>query len=106
MWHNNATQKAIDTTNACGGRHWGIIGVCIKGNQNENIQLAVTPLVVNLPDGTVVRSMHKCDYEITGLPTLLEAHIIPDLTVASLIRICVLCKAGCVVIFRVVGSYT
>jgi hypothetical protein len=65
----------------------------------KNICPAVMPLVINLPDGTVVRSTHIYDYEIPGLPTLLEAHIVPDLTVASLIGIRVLCKAGCVVIF-------
>ena len=43
--------------------------------------------------------MHICDYEIPGLPMLLEAHIVPDLTVASHIGIHVLCKAGCVEIF-------
>jgi hypothetical protein len=57
------------------------------------------PLIINLPDGTVVRSTHVCDYEIPGLSTLLEVHIVPELTLASLIGIPVLCKAGCVVIF-------
>ncbi len=57
------------------------------------------PLVVNLPDGTVVRSTHVCDYEIPRLPTLLEAYVVPDLTVALLIGIRALCKAGCAVIF-------
>ncbi len=71
----------------------------LKGAKVKNIRSAVTPLVVNLPDGTVVQLTHVCDYEIPGLPTLLKAHIVPDLTVASLISIRVLCKAGCVVIF-------
>jgi hypothetical protein len=71
----------------------------LKGRKMKNIRPAVTPLVVNLPDGIVVRSTHICDYEIPRLPTLLEAHIVPDLTVASLIGIRVLCKAGCIVIF-------
>jgi hypothetical protein len=71
----------------------------LKGTKMKNIRSAVTLLVVNLLDGTVMRSMHVCDYEIPGLPTLLKAHIVPDLTVASLIGIHVLCKAGCVVIF-------
>jgi hypothetical protein len=43
--------------------------------------------------------MHICDYEIPGLPMLLEAHIVPDLTVASHIGIHLLCTAGCVEIF-------
>ena len=71
----------------------------LKGTKMKNIWQAVTPLVVNLPDGTVVQSTHICDYEIPRLPTRLEAHIVPDLTVALLIGIHVLCNAGCVVIF-------
>jgi hypothetical protein len=71
----------------------------LKGTKMKNIQPTVTPLVINLPDGTGVQSTHICDYEIPGLPTLLEVHIVPDLTVALLIGIRVLCTAGCVVIF-------
>ena len=33
------------------------------------------------------------------LPTVLEGHIVPGLTVASLIGIRILCKAGCTVVF-------
>jgi hypothetical protein len=72
----------------------------LKGTNMKNILPAVTPLIINLPDGTVVRSTHICDYEIPGLPTSIEAHIIPDLTVASLIGICILCKSGCIVILQ------
>ena len=72
----------------------------LKGTKMKNIRPAVTPLIVNLPDGTVVRSTHVCDYEIPGLPMLLEAHMVSDLTVALLIGIHVLCKAGCIVIFK------
>ncbi len=71
----------------------------LKRTKMKNIWPAVTPLIVNLPDGTVVRLTHICDYEIPGLPMLLEAHIVPDLTVVLLIGIRVLCKAGCVIIF-------
>ena len=46
-----------------------------------------------------------CDYEIPGLPMSIEAHIVPDLTVASLIGIHVLCKAGCIVIFTDKACY-
>jgi len=35
----------------------------------------------------------------------IEAHIVPDLTVASLIGIHVLCKAGCIVIFTDKACY-
>jgi len=65
----------------------------------KNIRSAVLPLVVNLPEGTVVRSTHVYDYEIPGLPMLLEGHIVPELTVALLIGIRVLCKARCIVFF-------
>ena len=65
----------------------------LKGTKMKNIWQAVTPLVVNLPDGTVVQSTHICDYEIPRLPTRLEAHIVPDLTVALLIGIHVLCDS-------------
>ena len=67
--------------------------VRIKRDQNEkNIRSAVMPLVVNLPDDTVVRTTHVYDYKIPGLPTLLERHIVPELTVALLIGIRLLCK--------------
>ena len=46
-----------------------------------------------------------CDYEIPGIPMSIEAHIVPDLTVALLIGIRVLCKAGCVVIFTDKACY-
>ena len=71
----------------------------LKGTKMKNIRSAVTPLVVNLLDGTLVRSTHVCDYKIPGLPMLLEGDIVLELTVASLIGIHVLCKAGCIVIF-------
>jgi hypothetical protein len=77
----------------------------LKGTKMKNIWPAVMPLVVNLPDGTVARSTHICDYEIPGLLTPLEAHIVPDLTVALLIGVRVLYKAGCVVIFTDKVSY-
>ena len=66
----------------------------------KNIWPAVTPLIINLPDGTVVRSTHICDYEIPSLPTHLKAHIVLELTVALLIGIHILCKAGCAVILQ------
>ena len=97
-WHNNATQKAINTTNSFSGRYRGNIGVCTKGNKNEKYLASSNASRHYFPDGTVVRSTHICDYEIPGLPTRLEAHIVSDLTVALLIGIRVLCKAGCVII--------
>ncbi len=40
-----------------------------------------------------------CDINILGLPTTLTGHIVPSLTIASLIGIRPLCKAGCRVTF-------
>ncbi len=42
---------------------------------------------------------HVCDIHIPGLPTVLTGHIVPSLTIASLIVIHLLCKAGCKVAF-------
>ena len=64
-----------------------------------NKRVAHTPLTINLPDGKKVQSSHVCDIEIHGLPTVLTGYIVPSLTVASLIGICPLCKAGCKVVF-------
>ena len=65
----------------------------------ENVQIAVNPLSINLPDGAIVKSTHTCDVVIPGLPTVLTGHIVRGLTMASLIGIRILCKAGCKVIF-------
>ena len=64
-----------------------------------NKRIAPTPLTINLPDGKKVKSSHVCDVTIPGLPTILLGHIVPSLTVASLIGIRPLCKAGCTVVF-------
>ena len=99
VWRGKQPKKpSIPPTHAVADTGATLVFI-LKGTKMKNIRSAVTPLVVNLPDGTVVRSTHVCDYEIPGLPTLLEGHIVPELTVASLIGICVLCKAGCIVIF-------
>lgn len=66
----------------------------------DNKRVAQQPLTISLPDGTKVKSTHECDITIPGLPTVLTGHIVPSLTVASLIGIRVLCKAGCTVTFN------
>ena len=65
----------------------------------ENKRLAMKPLIINLPDGTKVTSTHECDITIPGLPKVLTGHIVPKLSIASLIGIRVLCEAGCKVTF-------
>ena len=71
----------------------------MEGVDVVNKRIATSPLQINLPDGKQVRSSHICDIAIPGLPTILTGHIVPSLTVASLIGIRPLCKAGCQVVF-------
>ena len=71
----------------------------MEGTPVNNKRVATKPLTINLPDGTKVMSTHICDITIPGLPTILIGHIVPKLTIASLIGIRELCKAGCTVTF-------
>ena len=78
----------------------GATGIFVmEGSKVENIRLAMKPLIINLPDGTKVTSTHECDITIPGLPKVLTGHIVPKLSIASLIGIRVLCEAGCKVTF-------
>ena len=72
----------------------------MEGADVINKRTALKPLTINLPDGRQVQLTHICDIAIPGLPTTLTGHIVPDLTVASLFGIRVLCKAGCKVVFN------
>ncbi len=65
----------------------------------SNKRVTKNPISVNLPDGSKITSTHECDIFIKGLPTILTGHIIPQLTIASLIGIRVLCNHGCEVVF-------
>ena len=77
----------------------------MTGTPMTNIHPATHPLTINLPDGRVVKSTHVCDMVIPSLPTVLEGHIVPDLQVASLLGICILCKARCIVVFFDMACY-
>jgi hypothetical protein len=66
-----------------------------------NKRVAKKPLTINLPDGSSVRLTHICDIYIPWLPTVLTGHIVLSLTIASLIGICPLYKAGCTVVFNI-----
>ena len=72
----------------------------MEGVNIHNKQPAKKPLTINLLDGRQVKSTHVCDINIPGLPTTLIGHIVPKLVVALLFGICVLCKAGCTVVFN------
>jgi hypothetical protein len=71
----------------------------MEGTPVKNIWPAAKQLTINLPDGSQVKSTHLCNITIPGLPVVLTGHIVPRLSIASLIGICVLCKAGCKVVF-------
>ena len=71
----------------------------MAGTPMTNIRPATDPLTINLPNGKIVHSTHICDISIPGLPMILTGHIVPGLSMASLMGIRVLCKAGCKVIF-------
>ncbi len=71
----------------------------MAGTPMKNIRPATDPLTINLPNGETVHSTHICDISIPGLPMILTGHIVPGLSMASLMGIRILCKAGCKVIF-------
>jgi hypothetical protein len=70
----------------------------MKGTPVKNLRRTNNPITVSLPDRTKVSSTHICGINIPGLPTALTGHIVPGITMASLIRIRILCKAGCKVV--------
>ena len=64
-----------------------------------NKRVTWTPLTINLSDSKKIYSTHICDIHIPGLSTILTGHMVPSLTIASLIGIWPLCKTGCTVTF-------
>jgi hypothetical protein len=58
----------------------------MDGIPTKNKQLAVHPIQVN-PDERRVASSHICDIIIPSLPITLTGHIVPDMTMASLLGI-------------------
>ncbi len=78
----------------------------MEGAAVDNKCIAVSPLKINLPDGKKIQSTQVCDINIPGLPTTLTGHIVPSLTIAPLISIRPLCKAGCrVTLSEVINSH-
>jgi hypothetical protein len=61
--------------------------------------VATKPIHISLPDGKKIVSTHICDVDIPGIPHKLTGHIVPDMKMASLLGIRILCKAGWEVIF-------
>jgi hypothetical protein len=71
----------------------------VEGAIVDNKRVAELPLTIKLPDCKTIHSTHVCDINIQGLPTILTGHIVLSLTIALLIGIWPLCKAGCTVTF-------
>ncbi len=59
----------------------------MEGTDVANKRIATSPLTINLPDGKRIQSTHVCDILIPSLPTVLVSHIVPLLSIASLIGI-------------------
>ena len=72
----------------------------MKGTPVKNLRRMDNPITVSLPDSTKVKSTNVCDINVPGLPTTLMGHIVPSITMASLIGIRILCKAECKVVFN------
>ena len=74
--------------------------ICVMaGTPMSNIRPALDPLTIKLPNGEIIHSTHICDISIPGLPMILTGHIVPGLSMASVMSMHVLCKVGCKVIF-------
>ena len=98
-------KPSIPITHAVADTGATAIMIMKKTPNMKNVRLATQPLTINLPDGTMVKSTHIRNLEIPGLPHVLEGHIVPDLTVASLVGIRILCKLKCTVIFTDTACY-
>jgi hypothetical protein len=72
----------------------------MDGADVDNKHITNSPLQISLPDGKQIQSTHVCSIIIMGLPTVLTGHIVPSLSIASLIGIQPLCKAGCKLLFN------
>jgi hypothetical protein len=71
----------------------------MEGTPVKNLRPATKQLTTGLPNGSQVKSTHLCNITIPGLAIVLTGHIVPRLSIASLIGIRVLYKAGCTVVF-------
>jgi hypothetical protein len=65
-----------------------------------NKRVAIHPIAIRNPNGSVMYSTHEAELDIPGLPDAARhVHIVPDLASKSLISIGQLCDAGCKVTF-------
>ena len=73
----------------------------LPGAPVDDIEVAQTPIEIEMPNGIIERSTHTCNLRLPNLPKQVKkAHIVPGLSHSSLISIKQLCKGGCSVIFK------
>jgi hypothetical protein len=72
----------------------------MKGTPVQNLRQADHPITITIPSRSKVVSTHICKIIIPSLPTISMGHIVQKITMASLIGIRILCKAGCKVTFN------
>jgi hypothetical protein len=91
---------SIEINDAHGIADMGATSVFVKDRVPvSNKRLATHLLTVNLPNGHKVQSTHTCDVVVPGFSHPLVRHIVPNLAIALLFGICLLCNAGCIVVF-------
>ncbi len=71
----------------------------MAGAASHNIRLVKNPITISLPNGKQISSTHMCDIFIPGLPHSLFGHIVPEMKMAALLGIRILCKADWVIMF-------
>ena len=71
----------------------------MKGTSVKYLRGTDSFITVSLPDSSKVSSTHICDINIPGLPITSMGHFALGITMASLIEIRILCKAGCKDVF-------
>jgi hypothetical protein len=65
-----------------------------------DVQPALTPVIVHLPDGSTMTSTHTCSINLPGLPLAArKAHLFPALADHALLSVGQLCDHGCNVTF-------
>ena len=65
-----------------------------------NIQPAISPITITLPDGKTIKSTHTCNLNVPWLPaTMTAGHIVPGMAHSSLISINKFCDGGCKVVY-------
>ena len=93
MFNTSKIKIAVDNAIADAGATGHFV---LPGAPVLDVQPAKKPLIINLPDGEVIKSTHTCRLNLPWLPEeATRAHIVPGLAHTSLVSIKVLCDAGC-----------